>query len=381
MNKHEILIIIGTRPELIKLAPVVLKLKEKGYHNYSIVNTGQHRELLEKYWKAFNFHPDYNLNIISPGQDLSILTAKAINTINELLVSLKFQDQIPKIIIAQGDTTTVMASSIVAFYHGIPFFHLEAGLRSYDLQHPFPEEFNRRVAGIIAAYHLSPTILSEKNLLKEGIKQKDIAVVGNTVIDSINIITKSTVFDGLQFIDARLNELYRQDKKFVLITCHRRENQNQNLINLIEAVEILAQENESIFFIWPVHANPKIKDHVLSSSLSQLKNVLLIEALEYMEILKLMQKCVMVFTDSGGIQEEAPSFKLPVLILREKTERPEAVEMGYSVIVGCNKQLIIDMFYKFKPTFPEHVYNPYGDGEAADRIVKIFKQFLLTDKN
>jgi UDP-N-acetylglucosamine 2-epimerase (non-hydrolysing) len=370
-HEHEILIIIGTRPELIKIAPIVIKLKEIGVNNFKIINTGQHKELLEKYWKAFNFRADYDLNIITPGQDLGSLTIKALGGLNDLINGLNGRNEKPKIILAQGDTTTVMAASIISFYHGIKFFHVEAGLRSNDLQHPFPEEFNRKVASIVASQHLAPTESSKNNLLLEKYSEKSISVVGNTVIDAIKIIRNSSTFENLVFNDNRISEIILQKLKIVLITCHRRENQNKNLQNLITSIIQLANENLDLIFVWPVHANPNIKDYVLNSELADLKNVILTEALEYIEILKVMEFCKIILTDSGGIQEEAPSFQVPVLILRDKTERPEAVELGYSKLVGCNKDLILESFYNFKPIFNQQSNNPYGDGKAAEKIANL----------
>jgi UDP-N-acetylglucosamine 2-epimerase (non-hydrolysing) len=375
-NQHEILVIIGTRPELIKIAPIILELKKRGNSNYKIINTGQHKELLVKYWKAFNFRADYDLNIISPGQDLASLTIKALGGLNDLIKSLVVKNEKPKLIIAQGDTTTVMAASIISFYHGIKFFHIEAGLRSNDLQHPFPEEFNRKVASIVATHHLAPTENSKNNLLLEYYNEETISVVGNTVIDSIEIIKNSPTFEELIFNDSKINKIVQQNSKVVLITCHRRENQNENLQNLIAAIAQLAEENLDLTFIWPVHANPNIKEYVLNSILADLNNVILTEALEYMEILKLMESCKIILTDSGGIQEEAPSFNVPVLILRDKTERPEAVDLGYSKLVGCNKELILESFYNFSPIFGIQAANPYGDGKSAKKIVDLVELSL-----
>ncbi len=375
-HPHDILLVIGTRPELIKVAPVVIKLKDNKNYNFKVVNTGQHKELLNKYWKAFNFEPDYNLDIITKGQDLSNLTIKAIGRFNDLINQLIEKNEKPSVILAQGDTTTVMATSMVAFYHGIKFFHLEAGLRSFDLQQPFPEEFNRKVASIVATHHLAPTETAKKNLLNEKIDSEKISIVGNTVIDALNIIQNSGDFKNLVFEDDSINLKIKKYNQVVLITCHRRENQNQNLQNLIYAINKLATENQHLLFIWPVHANPNIKNYVLNSNLANLENVILSEALEYMEILKIMQNCKIILTDSGGIQEEAPSFKVPVLVLREKTERPEAVELGFSKLVGCDIDLIIDNFYNFNPDFSNMTQSPYGDGKSAEKIVSLILQDL-----
>jgi len=377
MNGKDIMFVIGTRPELIKVAPVIIMLKKKGYSNYCIVNTGQHRELLNKYWSVFGITPDYNLDVILPNQDLSSLTARAISQINELLKELRQLNSLPKIILAQGDTTTVMAASLVAFYNTIPFVHLEAGLRSHDLYQPFPEELNRRVASIVAACHLAPTTLAGQNIEKENHDTSKVHIAGNTVIDALQFITETKAFTDLQFADDKVQQAYQSGKELVLITCHRRENQNENLMNLIAAIDQLGRENPASVFIWPLHANPNVKGKVLDSSLSTLKNVVLTEPMDYLELIKVLSKSKIVLTDSGGIQEEAPSFKVPVLVLRDKTERPEAVMMGVSAIVGCNKELIIEQFYKFRPHFSDTFINPYGDGQAAERIVSVLIEMCM----
>jgi UDP-N-acetylglucosamine 2-epimerase len=371
MNLHKLLIIIGTRPELIKVAPVIMELKKRNIFNYKIVNTGQHKELLDPYWKVFDITPDYDLNIISPNQDLARLTSRALLSINDLIKELHNKGEKPLYILAQGDTTTVMASSVAAFYNNIMFLHLEAGLRSYNLQHPYPEEFNRRIAGIVADIHFSPTKSAKNNLIREGIIESKIEVVGNTVVDALNYITNSDRFTKVIFSDHRINDCIGKGKQVVLITVHRRENQNKNLENLIFALKKLCTDNPDICFIWPVHSNPKVKLPVLNSDLSKLSNVILTDPLSYLELLKLISLSKIIFTDSGGIQEEAPSFKKPVLILREVTERPEAVDLGLSRLVGCDPDLIINEFYNFHPDY-RNIPNPYGDGCAAERIVNAY---------
>lgn len=371
MNSHKLLIVIGTRPELIKVAPVIMELKRRNIRDYKIVNTGQHKELLDPYWKIFDITPDYNLNIISPNQDLATLTSKALLSINNLIKDLDSKGKKPSYILAQGDTTTVMASSMAAFYNNITFFHLEAGLRSYNLSHPFPEEFNRKVAGIVANIHFSPTEGAKNNLIKEGTIESKIKVVGNTVVDALNYITNSEDFAKVNFTDHRINDCIRDVKEIVLITVHRRENQNKNLENLIFAVNKLSIDNPHTCFIWPVHSNPKVKVPVLNSNLSKLNNVILTAPLNYLELLKLISLSKIIFTDSGGIQEEAPSFKKPVLVLREVTERPEAVDLGLSKLVGCDPDSIINGFYNFYPDYG-NVANPYGDGESAIKIVNVY---------
>ena len=362
----KILFIVGTRPELIKVFPIINCLKDKGNTNYRLVSTGQHKSLLKKYWTLFDIKPDYELEIIHEGQDLSSLTAKAILEINKLLIKIK-NEFWPDIIVSQGDTTTVMASSLVAYYNEISFAHVEAGLRSFNLKHPFPEEFNRRISSIVADYHFAPTRVSERNLLNEWISQGKIFVVGNTVIDTLNYFINSSKLENHQFVENKLSEL--NNDHCVLITCHRRE--NHLLINeLIEAIESLAISEPNTSFIWPVHPNPNVYNAVLNSTLKTLENVIIVEPLDYLDLLKVLSMSKIVLTDSGGIQEEAPTFKVPVLVLRETTERPEAVELGLARLIEINKESIIKNYNSFLKEYPKTFENPYGDGESCGRIIE-----------
>lgn len=371
-----LLFIIGTRPELIKVAPIIIELKRRNTEPFLLVNTGQHKELLEKYWEVFGIQPDYSLEVILPNQDLSSLTIRAIEQINNLLKHIISNIGKPDFILSQGDTTTVLAASIVSFYHNICFAHIEAGLRSFDLSQPYPEEFNRRVASITAKIHFAPTEIAKQNLLRENVPEEKIQIVGNTGIDALNIISGSPALKNLIFKDNRLNTIIENPRKnIVLLTCHRRENHEGNLLNIIKAVEIMAKNKRDYYFVWPVHENPKVKEIVLSSELRKLDNVCLTKPLDYVEIIKILTKSCMVITDSGGLQEEAPSFKIPVLILREKTERPEAVNAGYSKLVGSEVQNIIHAFENFKPRFEANFQNPYGDGMASQRIL----DFLINE--
>jgi UDP-N-acetylglucosamine 2-epimerase (non-hydrolysing) len=361
----KILFIIGTRPELIKVFPIINHLKNSGYRAFKVVSTGQHKELLEPYWEVFNITPDYELGIIKKGQNLSSLTARAIVAIEELLTKIKNEFE-PDVIVSQGDTTTVMASSIVAFYNNIKFAHIEAGLRSGDLWNPFPEEFNRKVAGVTASYHFAPTKTARTNLVKENVNVKDIYVVGNTVVDTLYYFKNSGILDKHEFVRKELAGI----NDMVLITCHRREN-HLFLDNLLDAIEELSSENENLTFVWPVHPNPAVKEKVEISKLANKSNVILTDPLEYLDLLKVISKSKIIISDSGGIQEEAPSFKVPVLILRDSTERPEAVDLGYSILVGMDKHKIKEAFYGFKINGLDHSINPYGDGNSSERIVGI----------
>lgn len=366
----KLLFIIGTRPELIKIFPIIDYLKSINYTNYKIVSTGQHKDLLNTYWRVFNIQPDYQLDIIKEGQNLTQLTSKAILGIDNLLKEIN-KEFFPEIILAQGDTTTVMAAAMVAFYNNIEFAHIEAGLRSFDLQHPFPEEFNRKIASIVTKYHFAPTSTSKKNLLNENIDDKKIFVVGNTIIDTLNYFINSSLLKKHQFSEPKLKNV---TSNCVLITCHRREN-HLHLQNLIEAVDKLSSSYPNHTFIWAVHPNPNVKNKVLNSKLDSKKNFIITDPLEYLDLIKVISLSYKIISDSGGIQEEAPSFGVPVLILRETTERPEAIQLGLSKLVGMNQTKIIEAFNNFIPKF-DSLQNPYGDGLTSKRIIDI----LLTNQ-
>lgn len=365
----KILFIIGTRPELIKVFPIIDYLKKNSNNPFKVVSTGQHKELLEPYWEVFNVKPDFELNIIKKGQNLSSLTVRAIAAIDDFIDSIK-EDFAPDVIVSQGDTTTVMASSLVAFYNNIEFAHIEAGLRSNDLLNPFPEELNRQIAGLTASYHFAPTENAKQNLLKENKKSEGIFVVGNTVVDTLYYFKNSGMLQQHQFINESLKDI---KGNLVLITCHRREN-HVYLDILLESIHELCEENKDLTFIWPVHPNPAVKSKVFESELAQKSNVKLTAPLEYLDLLKVISHSKVIISDSGGIQEEAPSFNVPVLILREKTERPEAVDLGFSLLVGMNKDRIKRGFYNFNVPNNERLINPYGDGNASQRIIDIINE-------
>lgn len=358
--------IIGTRPELIKVAPVIWAIKKNNI-DFDVVNTAQHKDLLDPYWETFDIKPTHILDVMVPSQNLASLTARAINQIQTYLDTVMIK---PTIISAQGDTTTVMASAMVSFYNGIKFAHIEAGLRSFDFENPFPEEYNRRIASISADYHFCPTRISEENLLNEGILMDKIFVVGNTVVDSLSSIGFSANFEKSSWVNRDLQKTEYFDQT-ILVTCHRRENHGANLIKIIEAISELAKENSRILFVWTLHPNPNVKQKVLDSELAKLDNVILTEPLEYIDILKLLKRSFCAISDSGGIQEEAPSFQTPVLVLREATERPEGVTAGIAFLVGADKDKIIHKFNQLKHTYPIFDKNPYGDGQAGEMIVDI----------
>ena len=352
------------------MAPVILELKASGFSNFKIVNTQQHKDLLKLYWDIFGLEADYELDVISNNQSLSSLTSKSIDAIQNLLDGFAEQRQVVKMIVAQGDTTTVMAASVVAFYNKVKFVHVEAGLRSFDFENPFPEEFNRKVAAINASIHLTPTQKAKQNLLDEGIASNKIHLVGNTVVDALEFIKKTTQFTENRFVEKIKTE--NPQARIVLITCHRRENQGDKLTAIIESVLELAECYKDILFIWTLHPNPNVKAIVENSAVADVANIKLVPPLEYADLLALINQCAAIITDSGGIQEEAPSFHVPVLVLREVTERPEAVELGFSYLVGTDKEVIIGAFKKaVAPGQRIDYYNPYGDGQSAVKIANL----------
>ncbi|MBI1767943.1 MAG: UDP-N-acetylglucosamine 2-epimerase (non-hydrolyzing) [Bacteroidetes bacterium] len=373
----KICVVVGTRPEIIKVAPVILEFRQRGFHDYVLINTGQHKDLSEPYWELFDLKPDYNLSVMAQGSSLGIMTSRAFQQLDELFNEIRASSPIDAIL-AQGDTTTVMVSSVLAFYRNLPFAHLEAGLRSFDLMNPFPEEFNRKVTSLVTQLHLAPTAKAKTNLLSEGVPENRISVIGNTVVDALKFVKNLPVFSDPSFSNRELNSTFYNYERHVLITCHRRENHGGNLLELIKAVSRLAKDQQDTFFIWPVHPNPNVRSTVLSNKdLTSFKNVLLVDPLEYMDVIKVLSNCHMVISDSGGIQEEAPSFRVPVLVFRNATERTEAIEAGLSKLVQANAEDIIHDYYNFKPEFGKDFENPFGDGLAAKRAVDLLFQLKM----
>jgi len=368
----DILIFIGTRPELIKIAPVVLELNKRGLRKkYTLVNTAQHKDLLDPYWNIFDIRPDQVLDVMFENSNLSTLSARCLIQMQEYLDTQKCN---PKIILAQGDTTTVMISSIISFYNKIKFVHLEAGLRSFDFNNPFPEEFNRRIASISCFLHLAPTKIAKENLIREGHDRSKITIVGNTVVDSLQLIKTKDVFNNNIWLNDLCNKF--PGKKFILITCHRRENQGEGLKNIVTAIRELALQYTEYLFIWPIHPNPKVREVIGSSNFGESNNILIIEPLSYFNLLALLKVSSVVISDSGGIQEEAPSFNVPVLVLREKTERPEGIDSGIAFLVGSDTNAITEKFRSVINMKFGVMNNPYGDGRSASRIVDLLEREL-----
>lgn len=370
-EKKKILSVIGTRPEAIKMAPVIKELSnDPDQFISSVCVTGQHREMLDQVLELFDIAPDHDLNLMKVDQSLSELTASLFTGMDRIISSEK-----PDWILAQGDTTTVLVSSLVAFYHKIPFGHVEAGLRTGDKYKPFPEEINRRVADIVASAFFAPTERSKDVLMTEGVSPKDIYVTGNTVIDALlDISQRFYTWDNSPL--AKIP----QDKRIVLITAHRRESFGEPFKQLCAAIQELAQTfaREEVHFVYPVHLNPNVQQPVYEI-LSGLSNVHLIKPLDYLSLVQLMKRSTIILTDSGGIQEEAPSLKVPVLVMRDTTERPEGVEAGVVRLVGTSKNIIVQEAAVLlnDPAVLKNMTqraNPYGDGKAAARIVSILKE-------
>ncbi|THU41511.1 UDP-N-acetylglucosamine 2-epimerase (non-hydrolyzing) [Niastella caeni] len=363
-------LVIGTRPELIKTAPVAFALKKTGIP-FRIVNTAQHKDLLDPYWNIFGLKPDYSLDVMVSGQSLTSLTSRILLQLQDFLDKL---EEKPALLMAQGDTTTVMGTAMLAFYNKIPFGHIEAGLRSFDLDNPFPEEYNRKVASITTQLHFAPTEVSRQNLLKENIRENDVYVVGNTVVDALQYISSTEMFKTAGFNNSNLDQCLGKD--IVLITCHRRENHGENLNNIVAAVEELVRQYTQFKFVWLLHPNPNVKNVISTSKLKTYSNFVLTEPVDYWDLLKLLSQSRIILTDSGGIQEEAPSFGKPLIVLRNVTERPEAVLAGCAKLTGANTSLILETFEWAKQYKSSSNINPYGDGRAADRIAAIVKHFL-----
>lgn len=380
MCKKKIMLVFGTRPEAIKMAPLVYALKAKPDQFETIVCvTAQHRQMLDQVLKIFEIKPDIDLNLMKPSQDLSTLTANIIIEMKKV-----FSLHQPDVVLVHGDTTTTLATAMTGFYSSIPVGHIEAGLRTYNLNAPFPEEFNRQITSKIATWHFAPTALSKKNLLSEGIKNSTISITGNTIIDALHWTLKRIDEDKVRRIklENTLNTILNfswQTDKYVLITAHRRENFGDGFFQICTAIKELASIYQDTHFIYPVHLNPNV-DKIVNDILKGLNNVHLIKPQEYEPFVYLLKYAYLVLTDSGGIQEEAPSLGKPVLVMRDVTERPEAVEAGTVELVGSNYERIIQgvsKLLKDKNHYlsMSHAHNPYGDGLASKRIVDILSDY------
>lgn len=368
--KKKNLIVFGTRPEAIKMAPLVKAFEQEQEFETRVCITAQHREMLDQVLDFFEIKPHYDLNLMRPNQNLFTLTATIIENMKPVLEDFK-----PDFVYVHGDTTTTMAAALSTFYSGAKVCHVEAGLRTFNKRNPFPEEINRSIAGRLTDYHFAPTEVSKQNLLSENVPEKDIIVTGNTVIDALLYSVKK--LNSNNYTDPEIEQLKESidfTKKIILITGHRRENHGQGFINICKALKQIAENHPEIQLVYPVHLNPNVQKPVYEL-LGDIPNIKLIDPLSYPAFVWMMEKSHIIITDSGGVQEEAPSLGKPVLVMRNTTERPEAVEAGTVILVGTNTEKIISETEKLLNDKQHYetmskTHNPYGDGKACARITK-----------
>lgn len=369
--KKKILIVFGTRPEAIKMAPLVKEFQKNEAHFMTrVCVTAQHREMLDQVLDFFEIKPDYDLDLMQPGQNLYTLTARIITEMKPVM-----EDFDPDYVFVHGDTTTTMASSIAAFYNQSKVCHVEAGLRTHNKWSPFPEEINRQVAGRVADYHFAPTTTSRDNLLAENVPAHQIIVTGNTVIDALLSSVRKVDENPSEFVENMKERLGTSD--MILVTGHRRENHGQGFENICQALKTIAVKHPESIIVYPVHLNPKVQEPV-NRILSDQENIILIDPLAYQDFIWMMNRSKLIITDSGGVQEEAPSLGKPVLVMRDTTERPEAVEAGTVILVGTDIKKIVDettdlLTNKQRFDRMSELHNPYGDGNACARIVEAIK--------
>jgi UDP-N-acetylglucosamine 2-epimerase (non-hydrolysing) len=370
-QRIKVVTVVGTRPEGIKMAPVIQAInRRKEDFDHTFVSTAQHREMLDSVLRAFGLKPDIDLQLMKPDQRLSQFASTALSSLSDLFVRLR-----PHAVLVQGDTTTVMTAGLAAFYNGIKVGHVEAGLRSFDRRNPFPEEINRRITGCVADLHFAPTERARMNLLKEGVPEKRVFVTGNTIVDALQSIPRNGGFENPE-----LNSLDLGKRRMLLVTAHRRENHGPPLAAICQSLKALVSKFDDLEVVYPVHLNPNVREPV-HACLGSVQRIRLIDPVSYGDLLRLLQLCHFILTDSGGIQEEAPSFHKPVLILREVTERPEVIEAGAGKVVGTNQHRIVAeasrllanrQAYQQMSSAP----NPFGDGRAAERIAQILTEAL-----
>ncbi|TKJ32801.1 MAG: UDP-N-acetylglucosamine 2-epimerase (non-hydrolyzing) [Planctomycetes bacterium B3_Pla] len=370
MKPGKISLIFGTRPEAIKLCPLVMELKKHPEFQVNVCVTGQHREMLDQVLNAFNVVPDVDLNLMQPDQTLAELTSRAITSIDKHLADYK-----PDIVIVQGDTTTTFCAALAAFYNKIPIGHVEAGLRTRNRYSPFPEEVNRVLTDHIADMHFAPTRWAKESLVKECIDEKRIFVTGNTVIDALHVAVKKVQLNPPEIPGVPKELLNGDTRPLVLITGHRRENFGEGFRNICQAICELGRQFSNTAFVYPVHLNPNVRKPVFDL-LSGRTNVHLIEPLSYLPFVALMNRSTLVLTDSGGVQEEAPGMGKPVLVMRDTTERPEAVEAGTAKVIGTDEKMIVHQVSTLLSDSTAYkamanAVNPYGDGKACERIVQV----------
>jgi len=376
---QKILVVFGTRPEAIKMAPLVKEFeKYTDFFKTKVCVTAQHREMLDQVLELFEIEPDYDLDIMKSNQDLYDITSNILLKMRDVLNSFK-----PDIVLVHGDTTTTFATSLAAFYQKIDVGHIEAGLRTGNIYSPWPEEANRKLTANLSKYHFAPTQTAKNNLLTEGVVEENIIITGNTVIDALFLTLEKIEKDKnlKNSIIKKLNSQFSQlDSKFILVTGHRRENFGEGFLNICKALKDIATKHKDINIVYPMHLNPNVRRPVLDI-LDNISNIYLIEPLQYPEFVYLMSKSYLILTDSGGIQEEAPSLGKPVLVMRDTTERPEALETGTVKLVGTDKNKIITEVESLLQNKNEYekmskAHNPYGDGKSSKKIVKFLKENL-----
>jgi UDP-N-acetylglucosamine 2-epimerase (non-hydrolysing) len=375
---YKIAIIVGTRPEAIKLMPVFLAFQNVKDFQVDLISTGQHKEMLDQVFDIFKVDPDVSLNLMTSNQTLNGLASKLTSNIDSILLQNNYNG-----VIVQGDTLTAMISAMVAFNNKISVFHVEAGLRSYDLGHPFPEEANRKVIGVYASMNFTPTEKASRALLKEGYSLDIVVNVGNTVIGALNKVVGFINENPVKY-ENEFSKIISNKRKYILITAHRRENFGNGFSNICEAILELANKHKDVDFVYPVHLNPNVQN-IVKSTLKNISNIKLISPITYDNMVYLMSKSYLILSDSGGIQEEAPSLNKPVVVMREKTERMEGVEKGCSVLVGTSKERIVNTVNELlinTNLYSEmsNVSNPYGDGESSNRIVKHITKFYKSNQ-
>lgn len=384
--RKKVMLVFGTRPEAIKMAPLVKSLQSQPDKFETVVTvTGQHREMLDQVLELFEITPDFDLNIMKPGQDLTDVTCRVLSGLRDILSGVK-----PDIVLVHGDTTTSTAAALAAFYQQIPVGHVEAGLRTHNILSPWPEEMNRQITGRIASYHFAPTELSRDNLLKENVNNGNITITGNTVIDALHWVV-AQINNNLNLSNSLTCSLkasgydvtrIKSDRRLVLITGHRRENFGEGFISICKAIKELSEKYPDVDFVYPMHLNPNVRrpiHEVFGENLALFENLFFIEPLDYLPFVFLMEKSTLVLTDSGGIQEEAPGLGKPVLVMRDTTERPEALQAGTVKLVGTDRERIVNEVSTLLNDKAEYnnmsrAVNPYGDGNTCQRIIKFISE-------
>jgi UDP-N-acetylglucosamine 2-epimerase (non-hydrolysing) len=367
MRKHRIVTIVGTRPEIIKMAPVIKEIERRAdLFDHTLIATAQHRQLLDQFFSFFSIKPHIDLNLMQQNQSLADFASRSLAVLHDHLGQLR-----PDAVLIQGDTTTVMTAALAAFYQGIKVGHVEAGLRSFDRRNPFPEEINRRIASCLVDFHFAPTPRARLNLIAEGAREENIFVTGNTVVDALGSISLAGDFENEQLKRVAFD-------RSALVTAHRRENHGAPLRSICRALVALAREFDDLEIIFPVHLNHNVAP-VVREELGGRERIHLLDPLSYRDLLRVIERCRLILTDSGGIQEEAPSFRKPVLVLRETTERPELIESGAGLLVGTDSARIVKEAARLLKDHDEYdrmasVSNPFGDGRAARRIVDILSE-------